>query len=118
MRTPHKRDPFGMAVSFVMFVALSIEATHCFAGESGDEAKPPVRKNQRQISHYEIFQPNINYPNDDVILWMDPGRNQRAFMLKPGTKVDVIEIVDGEKFGSMHLMYRIRTADGREGWIL
>lgn len=64
-----------------------------------------------------IHQPNEAYPNDDVIVWKDPGRNSRAFVLAPGTRVAVLEKVDGEEFGSAHVMMRIRTDDGREGWI-
>ena len=42
---------------------------------------------------------------------------QRAFLLAPGTKVDVIETIDGDKYGSPHIMYKIKTADGRTGWV-
>jgi hypothetical protein len=82
-----------------------------------DKYKRSDRKGQARISHYEIFQPNINYPKDDVIVWKEPARSQRAFLLKPGTKVEVVETVDGDKYGTEHVVYRIKTADGREGWV-
>ncbi|MCU0722324.1 MAG: hypothetical protein MUC63_01675 [Planctomycetes bacterium] len=76
-------------------------------------------KSQKElrIAYYEIFQGDVNYPNDDVIIWQDPGRNQRAFLLAPKTRVDVLETVDGDKYGTQHVMYKIKTADGRTGWV-
>ncbi|MHC4599328.1 MAG: hypothetical protein ACYS47_10015, partial [Planctomycetota bacterium] len=71
----------------------------------------------KKTTHYEIHQPNVHYPDDDVLVWEDLGRNKRAFTLSPGTKVDVVEITDGYEEGTPHVMYRIRTADGREGWV-
>jgi hypothetical protein len=70
-----------------------------------------------RIAYYEIYQPDVYYPNDDVIVWQDPGRNQRAFLLPPKTRVDVLETVDGDKYGSPHVMYKIKTTDGRTGWV-
>jgi hypothetical protein len=71
----------------------------------------------RRFATYRIHQPHVDYRNDDVIIWADPGRTKRLFLLPPGTKVDVIETVDGAKYGSNHIMYKVRTADGRAGWV-
>ncbi|MCU0723968.1 MAG: hypothetical protein MUC63_10215, partial [Planctomycetes bacterium] len=68
-------------------------------------------------SRWVIHQPNENYPNDEVIVWKDQGRSQRAFLLPPGEEVENLEEVDGAKSGSPHVMCRIRTRDGREGWV-
>jgi hypothetical protein len=85
------------------------------SGEGGRERpRFPTRK---RIAYYQIHQPDVNYPNDDVIIWKAPDRENRAFLLSPGTKVDVIETVDGSKYGTRHIMYKIRTADGRTGWV-
>jgi hypothetical protein len=64
-----------------------------------------------------IHQPDVNYPNDDVLIWKSPARNRRAFRLAPGTEVEILEEVDGDRFGTPHVMFKIRTADGREGWV-
>jgi hypothetical protein len=84
------------------------------AEEGGGQGPPGSKK---RVAYYRIHQPDVNYPNDHVIIWKDPSRENRAFILSPGTRVDVIETIDGDKFGSRHIMYRIRTADGRTGWV-
>ena len=64
-----------------------------------------------------IHQPDVNYRDDEVLIWRSPARDKRAFQLKPGTEVEIQEKVDGEQFGTIHIMYKIRTKDGRVGWV-
>jgi hypothetical protein len=75
------------------------------------------KASEMRIAYYEIYQPDINYPTDDVIIWQAPDRAQRAFLLAPKTRVEVVKTVDGDKYGSPHVMYQIKTADGRTGWV-
>jgi hypothetical protein len=98
--------------------AKAFEGTWTLVKKSGmfDRYKKS-RKGKRRIAYYQIHQPNEVYANDDVIIWKTPSRDARAFVLAPGTKIDVIETVDGDKYGSAHIMYKIKTADGRTGWV-
>lgn len=75
------------------------------------------KKGKQRIAYYQIHQPHPVYPDDPVNIWKDPGRNQKAFQLAPGTKVDVTETIDGDKYDTPHIIYKIKTADGREGWV-
>lgn len=107
-----------LAASILALSALAVVLGSC--GKSGgmfDRYSKKSRAGRTRIAYYEIHQSDVNYPNDDVIIWQDPGRNQRAFLLTPGTKVDVVETVDGDKYGTAHIVYKIKTADGRTGWV-
>ncbi|GEM_PF-2684469 len=107
-----KRFLFGLFA----FVSLALFLSACENEGMFDRYKKK-KGNRREIDHYEIHQPDVNYPNDDVLIWHTPSRNKRKFKLPPGTHVEVLETVDGDKVGSSHIMYKIRTADGREGWV-
>ncbi|MHC5040075.1 MAG: hypothetical protein ACYTHM_22435 [Planctomycetota bacterium] len=104
-------------IGFLCLAGLAFFLSAC--GKSGGmfDRYKKSRKGKKRIAYYEIWQPDVNYPDDDVLIWKTPGRNNRAFKLPPGTKVDVVETVDGDKYGSQHVMYKIKTADGRTGWV-
>lgn len=89
---------------------LALVASSC--GES--KAFKPKPKPKQVISHYEIVQPNSTYAADDVIIWSNPDQGQRAFLLKPGTKVEVLKNVDTAEGKTM---LQIKTADERTGWV-
>ena len=74
----------------------------------------PRPKPKPKISHYAIHQPDVNYPNDDVRISKKPDLEERAFMLPPGTKVEVVNTVDN-KDGK--IVYEIKTGDDRKGWV-
>jgi hypothetical protein len=105
-----------MRIAVLGFVALAFTLTSCGKGGMFDRYKKS-RKGKKRIAYYQIHQPDVNYPDDDVIIWKAPDRENRAFLLSPGIKVTVIETIDGDKFGSAHIMYKIKTADGRTGWV-
>jgi hypothetical protein len=98
-------------------MALAFVLSACGKGGGMFDRYKKSRKGKKRIAFYKIHQPDVNYPNDDVIIWKAPDRENRAFLLSPGTKVDVIETLDGDKYGSAHIMYKIKTADGRTGWV-
>jgi hypothetical protein len=100
-------------VLFSMFLMVGLTFTAGSCG-SGKAFKPRVKKKPR-ISHYEIHQPDSTHPNDDVLIWKDSKRDERAFPMKPGTKVEVLETLDDEKQGK--IMYKIKTKDDRTGWV-
>jgi hypothetical protein len=88
--------------------AMAILAAGCDKGsdvDNSDAAKPSKEK-----YHYVIHQPNTDHPNDDVLIWDTPTRNKRKFKLAPGTRVKVLKTTEEN-------MYKIKTTDGREGWV-
>ena len=87
------------------------KAFDAYKGGGGKKAS------ELRIAYYEIYQNDVNYPTDDVIIWQAPDRAQRAFLLAPKTRVEVIKTVDGDKYGTQHVMYQIKTADVRTGWV-
>ena len=103
--------------AFLGLACLALFLSAC--GKSGGmfDRYKKSRKGKQRIAYYQIHQPDVNYPNDDVLIWHDPGRNKRSFKLPPGTKVDVLETIDGDKYGTKHIIYKIKTADGRTGWV-
>ena len=98
------------------FLAFAFLLSACEGRGMFDRYKKSRRSKQR-IAYYKIHQPDVNYPNDDVLIWKAPDRENRAFKLAPGTKVTVVETIDGDKYGTKHIMYKIKTADGRTGWV-
>jgi hypothetical protein len=72
----------------------------------------------RKVDHYEIVQPVPRFAKDAVVAWKDPGRTETAFLLAPGTRVEVLESDDGKKWESAYAMLRVRAPDAREGWVL
>ncbi|MHC4599642.1 MAG: hypothetical protein ACYS47_11605 [Planctomycetota bacterium] len=99
-----------LRISALVLPFLAFGLVSCGSGK-GFQPRP---KPKPRISHYEVHQPDVNYANDDVVIWIDRERGKRAFLLKPGTKVEVVQTVD-DKDGKT--MYEIKTKDGRKGWV-
>ncbi|MHC5039381.1 MAG: hypothetical protein ACYTHM_18900 [Planctomycetota bacterium] len=70
----------------------------------------------KTVTHV-IHQPDEQFANDEVIIWKDAKRTERAFKLTPGTFVVVLETLDGAEVGSPHKMLKIQTEEGEEGWV-
>lgn len=109
------RKPAGLTV--LTLAALGVLLPACTKTGGMFDKYKKSRKGTQRIAYYEIHQPDVNYPNDDVLIWKSPDRKERSFKLPPGTRVDVLETIDGDKYGSPHIMYKIKTADGRTGWV-
>ena len=74
----------------------------------------PKKKKTQKIVGYEIHQPDSSYGNDDVLIWKETTRDNRAFKLPPGTKVEVLKTVDTKEGKTM---YQIKDGDERTGWV-
>ncbi|MHC4781341.1 MAG: SH3 domain-containing protein [Planctomycetota bacterium] len=102
--------------SLTLILALALFAGACGKpGKMYEKVKP--KKGGEKISHYVIHQPNTTHPDDDVIVWKGPDRKDRVCQLPPGTKVDMIETVEGDPHGYQGVLFKIKTADGRTGYV-
>ena len=100
----------GIRIALLAVAAIAFFSASCPKKEL---FKPPSQTKQA-VSHYEIIQPNTNYPNDEVIIWQTPDLGQRAFLLKPKTKVELVKSQDNSEGKTV---YQIKTADDRTGWV-
>ena len=101
--------PRGILLAGTFVLGLSLLAS-CGSGK-GFKPRP---KPKPTISHYEIYQPDSTYAQDDVILWQSPACAARAFLLPPGTKVEVLETVD-DKEGKT--FYKVKAGGDRTAWV-
>ncbi|MHC5036322.1 MAG: hypothetical protein ACYTHM_03335 [Planctomycetota bacterium] len=95
----------------------ALSFTACSKSKPSPSTAPGSGKSGGRILHHVIHQPDANYGDDDVIIWQEPERKNRAFKLAPGTKVDVIETVEGDPHGVEGVIFKIKTGEGREGWV-
>jgi hypothetical protein len=65
---------------------------------------------------YEVFDPSSAPQTAIIKVWESPGLAKMKFQLLTGTKVTVLQHVDHARY-SYGGVYKIRTSDGREGWI-
>ncbi|MHC4781372.1 MAG: hypothetical protein ACYTFG_22585 [Planctomycetota bacterium] len=101
---------FRLSMSVVTLFAFSVVLASC----GNSKAFVPKKKKKAKISHYEIYQPDSTYKDDDVVIWQKADRDKRAFLLSPGTKVKLLQSKDT---ADGNIMYEIETADERKGWV-
>ncbi len=98
-------------------VAAALLLFACGCGGKGFGSYTDAAAQGREKTHFEIYQPHHIYKNDKVLVWHNPSRDKRKFLLDPGTRVKVLKTVDGTKYGQEWDMYLIETMDGRQGWV-
>ena len=104
--------PRSITITLTFLFAISL-AVSC-----GKGPKYKTKKDKKaKISHHVIHQPNATYKDDDVIIWKTPKRKDRAFLLKPGTRIEVTDTVDGEKHGGSGINNKVKDPKDREGYV-
>ncbi|GEM_PF-3324355 len=69
--------------------------------------------NRLRVDPFRIYQPNRRYPHEPVTLFDSPESKKILFRLPPGTRVFRLNTWDD----SVREIYKVRTMDGREGWV-
>jgi hypothetical protein len=94
----------------------SIRAFQKKTGSTGsEESRAAINSiRNRLVDPLRIHQPNRKYPEESIPVYFCPRCRDILFRLAPGTLVYRLNTWDNGK----RVVYRIRTSDGREGWIL
>jgi len=66
------------------------------------------------VDPHRVVQPNCKYPAEAVPIFSCPRCRDILFRLPPGALVYRLNVWDDGN----RVVYRLRTADGREGWTL
>ncbi|MHC4599608.1 MAG: hypothetical protein ACYS47_11435 [Planctomycetota bacterium] len=76
----------------------------------------PRRKREKGV--WVIHQPNLRLPGVPIVVWKSPAREDPAFQLVPGTRIEIIaKRIEGKGTGSPRVMCKIRATGGRVGWV-